>query len=515
MKKSTKNFAIRQLEILFLLLFLPGVVFARDPYKHIPGLIHMDSEISSGELTLEKLAELARSSGAKVGFVTDHDTHSAEYGIPPLRNFVKIPYNRPSVLKYGYENYFRDIREIDKKMDDFLFLPGIEAVPYYQWIGKPFTTHFGIEYMHRHFLVFGLDTVEEWENIPSIEAGYPDVWSYGSLLKIISPFFFLAIALILYDIKRSKRVVRGGRTQRKRYKPYKWIAIPLFIFSILLFINNFPFKKQLVTQYDQGLDWEPYQYFFDYVASHGGVVYIAHPEASYSETFGEGEAKAEGIIGFLKNAVFPGGLQIQTLPYTKLLEETENYTGFSIFHEGFEIVGKPGGIWDKLLVEYAQGKRSKPVWTIGEMDIEEVTDSRSALESVTVFLVDSLSEKSLINALKTGKMYAARNFFSEKVELLEWSISGKELTAYSGQILDTKGPVSLFVDMKWSDDVGRMNLVVIKNGEMIINQPLNMDPEFRWNGPPLQKGSMDVYRIVLMRKKWMTVATNPIFVRNM
>ena len=156
------------------------------------------------------------------------------------------------------------------------------------------------------------------------------------------------------------------------------------------------------------------------------------------------------------------------------------------------------------------------MWTIGEMDIEEVTDSRSARESVTVFLVDSLSVKSLINALKTGKMYAARNFFSEKVELLEWSISGKDLTAYSGQILDTKDTVNLFIEMKWlTEDVDQMNLVVIKNGEIIINQPLNMDPEFRWNGPPPQKGSMDVYRMVLMRKKWMTVATNPIFVRNM
>jgi len=495
---------------------LPGVVFAKAPYKLINGLIHMDSEISSGELTLEELAELVRSSGVEVGFVTDHDTQSVEYGIQPLQNVLKIPYNRPSVLKYGYENYISDISEIDKKFNDFLFLPGIEAVPYYQWRGKSFSKDFGIEYMHRHFLVFGLDSVDEWENIPSIEAGYPAIWTYGSLFKIISPFFVLAVVLIFYDIKRTKRVVRSGRTRKIKVKPYKWIAVPFFIFGILLFINNFPFKKQLISQYDQKLEWEPYQYFFDYVTGHGGVVFIAHPEATYSETFGEGEAKASGIIDYFKNAVFPGGLQIQTLPYTKLLEETENYTGFSIFHEGADVVGKPGGIWDKLLVEYARGKRSKPVWTIGEMDLEKAADSRSVRESATVFLVDELSEENLINAFKTGKMYSARNFFSEKVKLLEWSISGKDLTAYSGQILDTKDPVNLFIEMKWlTEDVDQMNLVVIKNGEIIINQPLNNDPEFSWNGPPPQKGSMDVYRMVLMRKKWMTVATNPIFVRNM
>ena len=52
-----------------------------DSYMQEIGLIHMDSEISGGENSLDMLAAAAKNAGAEVAIVTDHDTQRVTYGI--------------------------------------------------------------------------------------------------------------------------------------------------------------------------------------------------------------------------------------------------------------------------------------------------------------------------------------------------------------------------------------------------------------------------------------------------
>ena len=62
----------------------PAPVIAQneqDEYQQVIGLVHMDSEVSGGENSLDMLAAVAKNAGAKMAIVTDHDTQRATYGI--------------------------------------------------------------------------------------------------------------------------------------------------------------------------------------------------------------------------------------------------------------------------------------------------------------------------------------------------------------------------------------------------------------------------------------------------
>jgi hypothetical protein len=54
-------------------------------YKIIPGLIHLDSNISGGKYSPYELVKIARKKGFKIIIITDHDTNHWEYGLSTIR----------------------------------------------------------------------------------------------------------------------------------------------------------------------------------------------------------------------------------------------------------------------------------------------------------------------------------------------------------------------------------------------------------------------------------------------
>lgn len=129
-------------------------------YMQVIGLIHMDSEISGGENSLEMLAAAAKNAGSEFALVTDHDTERVAYGIWPLRNIIKATHSRASVRTYGVKKYLDEVNRVNRQMPNFTYLPGIEAVPYYRWESSPTSGELVIRDLHRHMLVFGLDNPE-------------------------------------------------------------------------------------------------------------------------------------------------------------------------------------------------------------------------------------------------------------------------------------------------------------------------------------------------------------------
>ena len=79
---------------------------------------------------------------------------------------------------------------------------------------------------------------------------------------------------------------------------------------------------------------------------------------------------------------------LETSEHTHLLQETKGYTGFSIFYEGYKKVGKPGGLWDVILIEYCQGLRKKPIWAIGGLAFDRGGELSSRMRGLqTIVLV--------------------------------------------------------------------------------------------------------------------------------
>ena len=143
--------------VLFPLIFAGSITVRADTeYQQSIGLIHMDSEVSGGENTIAMLAAVAKNAGADMAIVTDHDTQKATYGIWPLRDLLRVSHSRASVRKYGISKYLREIDVVDRDLEDFNYLPGIEAVPYYNWGRDPFNNALFIRNLHRHMLVMVL-----------------------------------------------------------------------------------------------------------------------------------------------------------------------------------------------------------------------------------------------------------------------------------------------------------------------------------------------------------------------
>ena len=60
-----------------------------EEYKLFTGVIHLDSTISGGKLPPEEMSRIAYDAGVEIAIFTDHDTMRWEYGIPPLRKFIR------------------------------------------------------------------------------------------------------------------------------------------------------------------------------------------------------------------------------------------------------------------------------------------------------------------------------------------------------------------------------------------------------------------------------------------
>ena len=496
---------MRLFPVLYLVsaLFLCDADSRADEYTQIPGVIHMDSAVSGGALTFEELADAAQDAGAMYAIVTDHDTQRVEYGIPPLRSLLKIPYSRPSIRTYGVQGYLDDIARVDSANPGILFMPGVEAVPFYQWERQ--SGGLTLRHLHRHLLVMGLDKPEAIGNLPSLATGYPrriTVMSILALLWII-PFVWSLVFLLKPGIRGRKRRFRliGG--------------LPVLIISAAFLANGWPYSEATIDQYSDPGD-APYQAVIDYVNRDGGLTFWAHPEAEYREFIGSEEG---GLIAAISGLLPGGGIAIETAPYHHLLNDTRDYTGFAIFNEGRELVGAPGGLWDSLLKQYCRGTRDRQVWAIAELDMESRGDAGSAGECVTMALIDEVTPGSILDALRNGRMYCFAAFYSQKVRVKEYALLTRDRRAISGETLDTMDlaedsidyvETRLILDLDVTPGTPELDIVVIRDGDIIIRDRISTS--HRWEIPLVPRAGMSYVRVAGYDHDGMQIALNPIFI---
>ncbi len=492
-----------------LLIALSSVSVCADDYIQSVGLIHMDSEVSGGEHTISMLGSVAKNAGADVAFLTDHDTQKATYGIWPLRNFLKVSHSRASIRNYGIQKYLDEIKQADRNLDDFLYLPGVEAVPYYSWGRSTFSNLPLISHLHRHILVLGIDSAEQIEYLPSIETGYPRQYTRKSLMKLLwlIPLF---ISFFLY--KPPDRTVHYSSWMKALFsEELNYLAMGLLVFSVIFLFDAFPFNEPIVDQYQDDNDVLPYQTLIDYVNRQGGLTFWAHPEAMYDETIST--EKGNPFVSAALRSVLSDGIEIKTEPYYKLLNSTHGYTGFAIFFEGHQMVGKPNGVWDGVLTQFCEGLRQDPVFAISELDMEEGTDPETASESQTVFLVREKTPEEYLEALRKGRVYCYRNNLSKWVTIQDYSVSSGGLSAISGELVPFEENARMTLDLDIKKHDLEFNVIVINNNRVIANRKINKSTHLTVDlAEPMAK--MGYVRVVMYQGSSLRIATNPIFYLN-
>jgi hypothetical protein len=466
-----------------------------DEYTQARGVIHLDSTVSGGEFTPEEMATFLEENDIEVGVFTDHDTVNWDYGFFPAKWLIgrltgwliASAFDRAgSVQSYGAEAYVDLINSINEEKK-IILLPGVEAIPFFYWEGSLLFNTLSIHQVYKHLLAFGLPDPSDYDRLPSIGNGFFRTYGTNTILSL----WPLALLILVFQVFKATQ----NSPFRRVVRP---IGMGLIVLSLLFLTQNFPYAFTRYDQYHGDQGTQPYQDFIDYVETHGGMVFWAHPEIEVDKTIQKPPLK----------------VAMKTPAYHMDLIYTQNYTGFSAFFEGMKYIIPPGAIWDQVLNEYCLEKRERPIWAIAEGDIEG--DHFSPQESETVFLLKERTQADALSALREGRVYAVAGPNAHHFTLETFQVATELNTLSSGQTMSAKpGDVTVSATLTFDspkEERRTIQATLIRDGEPIGN--------FKGNGTlnltyreesKLRTDRTHYYRIDASAPNQTRLLSNPIF----
>ena len=480
-------------KIIFLcfLLFFQLEANSEDSLIQLKTAIHMSSSISSSKSTLEEITEIAKDNGIQVVVFTDRDLMRWEYGLWPLRNIIKKKVESNSIFRYGIESYLEEIGELQNKFPDMILIPGAESAPFYYWEGSPLRGDLKMCNWHKHILAVGLETYEDYDNLPVV--GNPKGLRKNFSVYKLWPFLTLILGILCLRKRQHSYKDYNGRELGPYSKKWRVFGGFIIVLTLLVFLNNWPFSDLLFDQYHGDLGSMPYQNFIDYVNKKGGLTFWAHPEAEYISKMGE--------------------VSFETREHTYELLEIEDYTGFSIFYEGYGKVGKPGGIWDGLLVEYCRGLRENPIWAICGLAFDVGGLSRRMRDLQAIILAPERSREAVLEALKGGRVYVIRGERGLDFSLDKFFLSDESGRAkgFVGDNVEIEGRPVLHIEGSFLNDQQEVEVKIIKGGKVVKVYKVESPFQITYYDDNIVH-QKSYYRLEIRGKGWILV-TNPIFVQ--
>jgi hypothetical protein len=448
-------------------------------YQQVAGLIDLRTTYSDGELDPESLVKLAKKRGFSVLFINDHDRMAMEYGLFPLKNILRKRVEINSINKGGAENYLNSIRQAEKKYPDMIIIPGSETAAFYYWTGSYFGNNLTAHNHERRILTIGLDEAEDYEALPILHNGFSTRFT-GAFLPIVL-VFFVALVLGIF-LTRYKGI-------------YRITGMIIAGLSILFIINNDPFRSSPFDQYHGDQGTAPYQLLIDYVDSRGGMTFWNYPETR------------SGVRKM-------GPIFVNTAPYPEVLAQSEGYTGFAALYGDTITLTEPGGIWDRVLLEYCKGKRDRPAWGISTADFHKDGGAGERLGNFpTVFLVPKRTKQEVLSAMRQGRMYACRGKYPQQMILNEFTVCSSRCPTKvtMGDEITLKEPPRLRIFLSAKRPCKRpVELRVIRSGELIKTFTVSLPARIHYKDEYYAPGEKIYYRIDA--RGCGTLVSNPIFV---
>jgi len=358
-------------------------------------------------------------------------------------------------------------------------IAGTESAPFYHWTGNPFEGDLTAWNYERRILTVGLENVEDYENLPVINNGFTTRYINMALPGIVAFLAALAAGIVMI---RWKGFFRAA-------------GIAVIVLSLLFLANSNPFRSSPFDPYggDQGI--APWQLLIDDVNARGGLTFWNYPETR------------SGIREM-------GPIKVHTAPYPQVLEESNGYTGFAALYGDTSTITEPGALWDGVLMDYCKGYRPHPAWGIATSDFHKDGEAGEKLGNFqTGFFVEKLTRKEIIEALKTGRVYAYRGRYPRYARLDEFSVSsadGDSRAISGGQVVLKGKPL---IRIRISADVATAEQVVvrlIRSGEVVKVFEGTLPLEIAYEDEYCKPGERVFYRIDM--QKYGVLVSNPIFV---
>jgi hypothetical protein len=479
---------------LALALLLGAATAQAGELRRVPTVLHVHSDLSSGELSIEELVRMARAQGIEGIFLVENYLSRAEYGLAPFRALTRVVHEERGILSAGVEGYLARVGRARAAQRDVLLVPGVEVIPHHHWSGSPFALSMMLHNTQKNLLVFGVTDPAALRSLPA--TGNPHARRYGwqSLLDAVPVLLVVpGVALLFTRRVRRERVGRAIVVVRRR--PVVLAATLVLIGAVALF-RAWPFTVDVYPPWsDFGV--APHQALIDHVERLGGVTVWSFPEAS-----DEGRRGVAGVTVFWR-----------TDPYPDDLLRTSRYTAFGAIYEQTTRFEEPGGRWDRLLVEYAAGERSRPAWGVGEAGFHGRGVGKRLGTIQTVFLAAEASEPALLDALKRGRHYALQRTPEAALALADWSVAAGDVAAVSGDTLrvatGTPIEVRIALDATGAGAEG-VRVTLIRNGAVLNGW--SGDTRIRATHREIFDGRPIVFRIDARSRVPHRILSNPIFV---
>ena len=464
--------------LIFLLHASPVLPAPPKDYFSVPGLMDLRTSFSDGAHSSEELVTLARLRGFHVLFFNDHHRIKLSYGIIPFRNLLRYTREFPSLMTHRPRTYLDEIDRLSRLYPDMILVPGSIISPFYYWSGSWLSGDLTVHQYDRRILAVNLTKSEDYERVPTLESGlslkHTGTRLPGLVLFVIPWVFGLLFAMKFRGLSR-------------------FIGVVVLILSSLAIIDYNPFRGSVFTPYagDQGI--APFQDTIDYLHERGALAFWNYPEQR---------------SGVRKH----GPVNVSTLPYPEVLQESENYAGFAAIYGDRITVTDPGKHWDRVLMEYCEGKRQKPVWGISAADFHE--DGRLGLNLgafPTTFLVKEFSKAAILDAIQQGRMYCSRGDGRSWPQLDYFTVLGAGGDrAHMGETLTTAGvPMIQFKVSYTGGEKIPMMIHIVRGGTLLRTLQGETPLEFELLDEGAPVGRMTYYRLVDAQKH---LTSNPIFV---
>jgi len=464
--------------IVLAVFFITRPVTAAD-YQQLTGLIDTRTTFSDGIFTIEALALLAKKRGFDVLVINDHDRMAMEYGLFPFRNFIKKRIERNAINKQGAKNFLDAIKATRRKFPDLVLIPGSESTPFYYWTGSFFSRNLTAHDHEKRILTIGMEEPEDYTNLPLIHNGYSTRYLKHYLVLMI-PFIISFLLSLLLIKERGK---------------FRILGFIVGTISILLILNAHPFKSSPYDPYHGKQGIAPYQLLIDYVNNRGGFSFWNYPETR------------SGVHKI-------GPVFLNTPPYPEALEESQDYTGFSVIYGDTITVTEPGRQWDTILQEYCRGERKQPAWGIATADFHQDEQAGQKLgDFPTVFLVREKTRKEVLAAMRNGRMYASMVRYPQQIILKDFSILSSDGTrkATLGENILLKNTPRIRISLGLKKPAeNRVKVRLIRSGKLIQTFKGTLPMEIDWKDPYFERGERIYYRIDVHGAG--ILLSNPIFV---
>ncbi|MEP6959119.1 MAG: PHP domain-containing protein, partial [Nitrospirota bacterium] len=453
--------------------------------------VHVHSTASTGELSIEGLAERAEQLGLDVLILTDNFSLRYEYGLWPLPGLLKRQVRFPSVLEYGIERYLDEIAAAQSRHPKLIILSGVEVAPYYYWTGSLVGRTLTMHNAQRNLLVLGLTRPEDYRSLPV--SGNPGSYTLdwrgvvnGAPILLVVPAVWLWRPLRRASDRQSLR---------------RTVACILIVLAVALVANAWPLSQPAFSSYDDQLRYRPYQALIDDVRAKGGLVFWSMTEARDFREYAAGPL---------------GTVTIKTEPHPEALLQTTGYTGFGGLYQDGRTIIKPGELWDRLLQVPAHEQRPIPV-LIGELAFHGLSDAGKDLHRLVMGVrVKERTVAGVLEALQFGHAYAVgEGDHHVQLRLDEFRIVCQDgaKSASVGDRLDPGMARDLMVRLSvTASDRGRhpVKVRVIRSGQVLAQLAGETPFRIDWPDTVVPIGERMTYRVEITGSG--ELLSNPIFV---